>query len=95
MDMMQRAHVYMLEKRHPEIMAFEPKHTLGGRLLDLPHDLEALAHIEAETQEIIFRSVAPRHVQAVMEKRNQFLRTLAAAYSWKHQQHRKSRRLEP
>lgn len=67
-------------------MSFVPKHTLGGKPLDTTHDLEALAHIEAETQEIILRSVAPRHVAAVCDARNLFLRRLAAAYSWKHQQ---------
>ena len=73
-------------------MTFAPKHTLAGKPLDLPRDLEALAHIEAETQEIILRSVAPRHVQAVCTARDRFLQTLANAYSWKHQQMAKSRR---
>lgn len=75
-------------------MTFAPKHTLAGKPLDLPRDLEALAHIEAETQEIILRSVAPRHVQAVCAARDRFLKTLANAYSWKHQQMAKSRRGE-
>ena len=75
-------------------MSFAPKHTLAGKALDLPRDLEALAHIEAETQEIILRSVAPRHVQAVCAARDRFLQSLADAYSWKHRQMAKGRRGE-
>lgn len=76
-------------------MSFSPKHTLGGQPLDLTRDLEALAHLEAETQEIILRSVAPRHVSEVCEARDRFLKALANAYSWKHQQNAKSRKAGP
>ena len=76
-------------------MSFLPKHTLGGQPLDLTRDLEALAHLEAEIQEIILRSVAPRHVSEVCEARDRFLKTLANAYSWKHQQNAKGRKAEP
>ncbi len=73
-------------------MTFAPKHTLGGKPLDLTHDLEALAHIEAEIREIILRSVAPHQVSECIRAQEYLLRTLAKAYSWKHQQNARGKR---
>ncbi|MEM9358910.1 MAG: hypothetical protein AAGB04_22240 [Pseudomonadota bacterium] len=64
-------------------MAFHPKHTLSGKPSDLTHDMETIAHLVAETEEIILRSVAPCHVEDVTKMRDAFVKTLANAYAWK------------